>query len=311
MPIMLLFCCQTFKRYFKARRSLRILSIFCAWLVLNPVGMADTGNDQQLVLKAGISANSFPDVSAVDIEVTIKLLVEEIAKNAGFEAEVTAYTDERQMQQDFESGKINFVSASSLILVRDYDNTLFASGIRFVREYKYPDQMLIVGSAKYNSFNELRGKRLVLAQSDPLTELYADYMALKNFKTSYQNSFKVLPPAKVNQLLLKIFFGEADLTVVEFHFYKTALEMNPQLEGKLKILAQLDNIPAAGAFFHKDTPVAFQDKIAQAALSLGAEPRGRQLMDVFKTDRIYRSDLRDLIPAKQLFEARQQLISHR
>lgn len=294
---------------FKVSSYPKKLGILCAWFCINTVCMADIGANEQLILKAGISANSFPDVSAADIEVTIKLLVEEIGKKAGFEAQLTAYTDERAMQQDFESGKINFVAASSLVMARDYDNTLFGSGLRFLRSAEFPEQMLIVGNSHYKDFSELRGKRLVLAQNDPLTEVYMDFMALKNFKKNYQNSFKVLPPAKVNQLLLKVFFGEADVTVVYYHFYKTALEMNPQLQGKLKILAQLDNIPSAGAFFHKNTPVAFQEQIIQQAINLGEQPRGKQLMDIFKSDRIYRSDVRDLIPAKQLLEARQHLLT--
>ena len=288
-------------------RYLKPFGFICIGLGINTVTMAESTVDAQPILKAGVSANSFPDVSAADIEVTIKLLVEEIGRKAGFEAQLTAYTDEQKLQQDFESGKINFVVASSLIMVRDYDNRLFGAGLRFVRGGDNPEQMLIVGNANYQNLSELRGKRIVLAQNDPLAEQYADYMALKTFKQHYQSSFKVLPPTRVNQLLLKIFFGEADLTAVYFSFYNTALDMNPQLQSKLKIFAQLDNIPSSGAFFHKDTPVEFQEKIIQATMTLNDEPRGRQLMEIFKSDRIYRSDARDLEPAKQLFEASRHL----
>ena len=308
MLFIFLFTSQALKHFFKGLNSLSKLGIVCIWFLINPVCIAAIDNNEELMLKAGISAISFPDVSAADIEVTLKLLVEEIAKNAGFDAQLTAYTDEREMQRDFESGKINFVVSSSLIMARDFDNTLFGSGIRFVRESEFPDQMLMVGNSGYKDLNELRGKRIVLAQNDPITELYADYLALKNYKKNYQSSFKVMPAVKVNQLLLQVFFRDADVTVVYYQLFKTALEMNPQLEGKLKIFAQLDNIPPAGAFFHKDVPVAFQDKIIYETIHLADRPRGKQLMDIFKSDRIYRSDASDLIPAKKLYEARQQLL---
>lgn len=288
-------------------KYLKGLSLICIGLGIDSVCMADSAAETQPILKAGVSANSFPDVSAADLEVTIKLLVEEIGRKAGFEAELTAYSDEQKLQHDFESGKINFVVSSSLIMVRDYDINQFGNGVRFIRAGDNPEQLLIVGSANYQNLSDLRGKRIVLAQNDPLAELYADYMALKTFKKHYQSSFKALPPTKVNQLLMKIFFGEAELTAVYFSFYKTALDMNPQLQSKLKIFAQLDNIPSSGAFFHKDTPAAFQEKIIQATLTLGEEARGRQLMDIFKSDRIYPSDARDLVPAKQLLEASQHL----
>lgn len=261
------------------------------------------------MLMVGISAQAFPDVSVADIEVTIKLLAEELGESSGYEVMVTAYTDEKRLQQDFEQGNINFVVTSSLILALEYDQALLTDGFRFMRESEFPDRLLIVGQQRYE-LNEFRGKRVVLAQHDPMNELNMDHFVWKIFKQDYKSSFKVLPPAeKVNQLLLKVFFGEADLTSVYQNFYETALELNPQLRTRLKVLAQMDNVPAAGAFFRKDTQETFREKVILEALHMADKPRGKQLMEMFKCDRIVRSGVEDLMPAKQLFNARQRLAS--
>ncbi|OAI17850.1 hypothetical protein A1359_05610 [Methylomonas lenta] len=288
----------------------RLFLVLMLGLLFTVDGWAESDSDpNKPILMVGISAQSFPDVSVSDIEVTIKLLVAELSKSSGYEAMVTAYTNEKLLQQDFEQGKINFVVTSSLILALEYDQALLADGFRFVRESKFPDQLLIIGQQRYE-LDAFRGKRMLLAKNDPMNELNMDYFAWKTFKQGYKTSFKVLPAAgKVNQLLLKIFFDEADLTSVYQNFYETALDLNPQLRNRLKILAQLDNVPAAGAFFRKDTPEVFKETVILKALHMADKPRGKQLMEMFKCDRIIRSNIEDLIPAKQLFNARQRLVT--
>lgn len=258
-------------------------------------------------LIAGISAQSFPDVSVTDIEVTLKLLAEELGKSSGYNTVVTAYTDDELLRQDFEQGKINFVVASSLILATEYDQTLFADGFRFIRASQFPDQLLIVGQQRYE-LAAFRGKRVLLAQHDPMSELYMDYFAWKTFKQGYKSTFKVLPPSeKVNQLLLQVFFDKADLVGVYQNFYETALELNPQLQSRLKVVSQMDNIPVSGAFFRKDTPLEFREIVINDALNMANKSRGKQLMEMFKCDRILRSGPEDLLPAKKLFDARHRM----
>ena len=293
------------QRQLKLKAGLLLALLMGLFFTVN--GWAELDSDPKPILMIGISAQSFPDVSVSDIEVTIKLLVAELSKSSGYEAIVTAYTNEKVLQQDFEQGKINFVVTSSLILALEYDQALLTDGFRFVRESKFPDQLLIIGQKRY-ALDEFRGKRMLLAKNDPMNALNMDYFAWKTFQQDYKSSFKVLPPAgKVNQLLLKVFFDEADLTSVYQNFYETALDLNPQLQNRLKVLAQLDNVPAAGAFFRKDTPETFKETVILKALHMADKPRGKQLMEMFKCDRIIRSGIDDLQPAKQLFNARQRL----
>jgi ABC-type phosphate/phosphonate transport system substrate-binding protein len=289
----------------KGWRMAATLAVWCLLFYADSRVRADLV--QQPILRAGISAESFPEVSLVDIEVTIKLLAEELGKNSGYDAEVTAYTDEALLKRDFEQGKINFVVASSLTLATEYDQSLFSDGFRFMRASDFPDRLLIVGRSGFR-LAELSGKRVLLAQRDPLGELYMDYFSWATFRRGYRSNFKVLPAvSRVNQLLLKIFFNDADLTCVYQNFYETALELNPQMRSRLTVYAHLDDIPAAGAFFRKDAPAEFREKVIAQARVMGDKPRGKQLMDMFRCDRILRSSSADLIPARHLFDARQRM----
>ncbi len=120
-------------------------------------------------LRVGYDAKSFPDFSLEDLEVSIKLLSEELGKEIGIKTTVTVYEDIKAMRDDFEQGKINFVVASAILLATEFDNQLFADGFRFVRSDNSSDQVLVLSQKKYGKtdLKDFRGKRLALTQYDP------------------------------------------------------------------------------------------------------------------------------------------------
>jgi len=266
----------------------------------------------ELSLRAGFYTQSFPDFSVEDIEVSIKLLSEELGKDAGISTQIIAYQDVDTMRQDFERGKINFVVASSLILATQFDTQQFADGFRFIRNGDATDRLLVLVQKKSGKthLKDFRGKRLALAQHDPMSELYMDFLAWTTFKQGYKASFKEIPRArKAHQLILKLFFDQADITSVYQTTYESAVELNPQLLGQLHILAQIDGIPQGGGLFHKNTPTEFRERIIQLAFDLNANPHGQQLLQLFKGDHAVRSSVADLLPAKKLYDAHQRLVS--
>ncbi len=280
------------------------LVMLCSW---SWYGTAEAA----LSLQIGFHAKSFPDFSVEDVEISVKLLAEELGKEIGVETHVDVYEDIRAMRQDFEQGKINFVVASSILLVKEFNSALFVDGFRFVRISPLSDRVIVLGQIKpgKRTLQDYRGDRLALAQYDPMTDLYLDYVSWLTFKRSYQNSFKLLGrEKKAHQLILKLFFDSADVTCVYQNAYATALEMNPQLEKKLQIIAQTEFMPQGMGLFHRNTPVEFRELVIAEALKLADRPRGQQLLNLFKSERAIRSTYADLDAALKLNTAYQNLI---
>jgi ABC-type phosphate/phosphonate transport system substrate-binding protein len=261
-------------------------------------------------LRTGFYALAFPDLSYEDLEITVKLLTEEIGEKVGIKSTVTVFNDIALMRNAFDKGEINFVAASSLNLANDFDNNLLTDGFKFVPSTE-PDENLIVLTRKnegLDHFKVLHGKRLALVEHNPMADLYLDFLALSNFKIGYEASFReVLREKKAHQIILKLFFGQADVICTYQHSYDLATELNPQLLSKLQIISQLNGIPQGSGLFHKKVPAAFRERVITEALKLGDGERGQQLIHIFKAEKVVRASLADLTRTKQFYSDYQQL----
>ncbi len=257
-------------------------------------------------LRIGFYAESFPEISQEDIRISIKLLSEELGRDAGIDTTVKVYEDIRVMRNDFEQGKINFVISSSLSLVTDFDYQLFADGFRLVASNEAQDQVVVLAQKKSGKtrFKEFKNKRLILGELDPMTELVVDYLAWISFKQGYRSSFKEVPrEKKAHQLILKLFFDQADITCVYNKSYQLAAELNPQIADQLQVIDHIDGIPHGSGLFHIKTPPAFRERVIEQALILATNPRGQQLLQIFKADTVTRITANILLPIKNIHDA--------
>jgi ABC-type phosphate/phosphonate transport system substrate-binding protein len=290
--------------------SLPFLICSLACIMLMTVANAAEDPFASETLRAGFYAKSFPDFSVEDVEVSVKLLSEEIGKEAGVKTIVKVYEDIQSMRQDFENGIINFVVTSSILMVSQFDKNLLSDGFRFIRSAESQNRLLVLGQNKPNKdgFDSYRGQRLVLAQSDPTCELYLDLLSWSDFKQSYSNSFKLIKrEKKAHQLILMLFFNQADVTCVFQNAYDIAIEMNPQLKQKITVLSEIENMPEGMGLFHTNTPVAFRESVIAQALKLQNKPRGRQLLELFKGEQAIRAAVKDLAAALELYNAHRRL----
>ncbi len=289
------------------------LGVWCygAMLLLSCPVWVVAGEDPfaELTFRAGFFIKSFPDFSLEDAEISVKLLAEELGKDVGIKTSVTIYDDIRVMRNDFEQGKINFVVSSTLSLTTDFDQALFADGFRLVVNSDYKDQILVLArKSAQTSFKSLKGKRLVLAKFDPMTDLVIDYLSWKNFKQGYLSSFLQEPrEKKAHQLILKLFFSQADVTCVYFNAYQVAIELNPQLADKLAIVEQIGGVPPGAGLFHVKTPKEFRQRVIEQALKLSDKPRGQQLLQLFNAEQVIQVTVDEFLSVKRLYQDWKQI----
>ena len=114
---------------------------------------------------------------------------------------------------------------------------------------------------------------------------------------SFFASAKTAP--KPQACILPLFFGTVDACLVDEVNLNLAKEMNPQL-GKLRVLARsrpmIESVIAVPS-----EPHPFQKELIDTMLSLQDDPRGRQLLMVFKTDRLVPIQPGDLDSARELW----------
>jgi len=258
----------------------------------------------QQTLRIGFHRPSFHDYSREDLEISVKILTEEMGKELGIETNVTIYEDMKSMNADFEKGTINLIFASPLLIANEVDNSLLADGFKMIPSGGTADRLVILTRKNegLDNFKSLRNKKLGLVENDPTSDLYVNFLSQSNFKKDYQNSLKLMPrEKKSHQVILKLFFGQIDVTCVYENFYQTTAELNPQILDRVQIIEHIDGILQGAGFFHKNVDPAFRERVINAAIKLNTYPRGRQFLEIFKTEEALRAIPSDLTVTKKLF----------
>jgi phosphonate transport system substrate-binding protein len=175
-----------------------------------------------------------------------------------------------------------------------------ARGAREGALYSYV--LLVNPSSAATTIAGLRGKKILVSSRNGLNTgaVWIDVLLGKEKlgrAASFFASIKV--PDKPQACILPLFFGSVDACVVDEVNLSLAKEMNPQL-GQLRVLARsrpmIESVIAMPA-----EPVPFQKVMMDAMLSLHENPRGRQLLLVFKTDRLVPIQPGDLDSGRELW----------
>jgi ABC-type phosphate/phosphonate transport system substrate-binding protein len=159
-----------------------------------------------------------------------------------------------------------------------------------------------------DNFKTLRSKNLGLVENDPAADLYINFLSQSNFKKDYHDTFREMPrEKKSHQVILKLFFGQADVVCVYDNFYQITTELNPQILSKTQIIAHIDGILQGAGFFHKKVDPVFRERVIAEATKLNTSARGRQFLEIFKTDKALRVSPAELAMTMQLYSDYQRL----
>ena len=273
--------------------------------------IAAAPNYQQAKVRSGFYLKAFSDVDRADIEVAMLFWITEIAKKANLSTSNHFYTSIEKMHQDFLQHKINFILASPLPIVKNFDPLLLADGYKVIWDGSAEDTLLVLThkQSKLLQFSELNDKHLSLLMNDPISQMYVDMLALENFGKKPNQIFNKVSGSKTsNQLILNLFFRKTDVIFVYEKFYKLAIELNPQIKKDTQIISSLTNIPRALGYFHKDVDPVLMNIVLSEVEKLHHYAKGQQLLEIFHADKAIRSSIADLHSTQQLIKRYQNLI---
>jgi ABC-type phosphate/phosphonate transport system substrate-binding protein len=171
---------------------------------------------------------------------------------------------------------------------------------RGVAPYSY--LLLVSPSSPATTIADLRGKTVLAASrgGSNTARVWLEVLLSKENlgrSASFFASLKV--PQKGQECILSLFFGKVDACAVDEVTLNLAKELNPQL-GQLKVLAR--SRPMVGSVIATPVePTPHKDELIGAALALHNDPNGRQLLQLFKTERVVRLQPGDLDSARELF----------
>lgn len=121
---------------------------------------------------------------------------------------------------------------------------------------------------------------------------------------SKASTIKILETKQTeNQTLLKIFFNKNGLAVIREGFFLTACEMNPQLKQSMIILGESPNFVNYFLAQRKGVDPTIHSEIVKEAIKLPETIEGKQILNIMKTEKVFKVTERDFNEVKTLYNS--------
>lgn len=269
---------------------------------------ADSSGLRHMLFRWVASSKIFNNVNRDDARAALKVLSDIVPQQRGYgiDSTVNIVNTLAEIRHRLQSHSVELLTLGARDYLELESSNLIVPVLTDSRtpqggpQYSY---VLLVGpSSGATSMASLRGNNiLVSARGNGETGMAWLEVLLGKEKLGRSASFfaSAKMAAKPQACILPLFFGAVDACVVDEINLNLAREMNPQL-GKLRVLARsrpmIENVTGVPT-----EPNPLQKDAIDTLLSLHQDLRGRQLLMVFKTDRLVPIQPGDLDSARELW----------
>ncbi len=275
--------------------NLKHLKLVLIMLALCKPAYAEDNSPKDGRLAMGFYVSSISEqANRADIEVSLNfwakdLLTAEAKKMNIFvgTSGATLFDRIEDLELAFARGELDMIVAPPLLIARYFKREMLADGFMGVLADKKTDYLLLVARTdkNINSAKDLRGKRLVMQESDELAEMFLDTEVLKALKQGYKNiGLTIQHQKKSNRIVLDVYFDKADSAVTYKSTYDITSELNPDIKNKVKILAEYPVRSKNFSYFRSDYP--FLKQLTDVSVNFNRSARAQQILEVFKTPEI-------------------------
>ena len=239
--------------------------------------------------------NSMSNYSKKDLKIAMNIWLKDISKKAGYDANMFFYDDPNDAVIDLKNNKIDYVSAFPLVFVKYFDLSLLDNAFSGGPENMKNTIFVILSNIKINKFKDLNNPKIGIQVNDEIMHMYIK-LKLNN------NNINIKEYSKRSKIVLDLFFNKIDLAIVPLRNFILAKELNPQISRKVKILERTNINATNFSFYRKSLHKDIQKDIYKEAKKIYSSKKGKQMMLIYKADKIIETKLKDLKPVKELYD---------
>ena len=252
------------------------------------------------------SSTLFSSVNRNDALAAIKVWMEFIGRKRGFllETKAVVFDSLAEAEKEIHENSVDLVILDTVQYLKSAQAwNLDPQFIPGDQDAKIPDDYVVVVRRDRNlkSLANLRGKSVIFYKlGSDWGRLWMDVTLGEEGLGSVGNFFGLISESsKPSSLILPVFFGKTDAAVVRRWSLNTMSELNPQLAIQLQVLTNSPILPEAIACVHRDFKV-FKEDLLQGMAELHNEPKGQQMLLLFKAKKMERFKPESLDSAREL-----------
>lgn len=225
------------------------------------------------------------DLNRLDVRTALEVWAEELTRKFQVPTEIGFYNDIEVLRRDFDAGKVNFVIADAMTFVRHFGEDELAEG--FTAKLPTDASLMLLAKPGAGGRIDLAGKRVARIEGDEISNTYLETLCLRQYGRDCAAVLgSVVPVASNHRAMTRLFFNQVDLALVNRHGLETAKEMNPQLGKAGEMVSQMYFETFFFGFFSQKVSPAFRKFALRTIPEVHEHPRGQQLLDIFRTDRL-------------------------
>ncbi len=257
-------------------------------------------------IHVAFSGGLFVDVNTTDALAATRVWARAIAQKKGFEIEDPYILEDTSTASEaFRDQRIDIAA----ILTREYleirDKVTLTPYFAAKRNGRVQQDCLLVVHAQsgINRIEDLAGKDILIFASmeGSLGRVWLENILLEKGFASCEKYFRhVTLLQKVSRTVLPVYFRQADACLVTRYGYETMAELNPQLKSQLKVVAVSPAFMSAVICARANFESPYKQMVLDALRTLHLDPKGQQLLMLFKIDESYPYDPSYLESARQI-----------
>lgn len=271
-------------------------AIFVCALVLftatnGPVTVAEDG----LIvaeLNIGFPTTSFSTLNATDARAALQIWIDEVGRSRGFklQGETTIFSNTAALYQKIREDRLDLVIINAWDYLEIIEEQLLRPLFIPAGQEAVLDHYLLLTryDRKVSTLADLRGADIALLHATgtnyarPWLDTQIGDQGLGPIEAFFGS---VTVADKISSAVLPVFFGKLDACVVDRSGFDTMRGMNPQLGRQLTALAVSPPLMETVICMHVHGH-EYESEVVEALGELDLEPRGKQILMVFKIDRL-------------------------
>ncbi len=289
------------------RHSYIFAVTFGSLLAVMPLDLLHAQSKGDYLMRTGFPLNALNNVDVRDARVAAKHLLKEIVEDYGVRYTTEVLEVEEDFYRKLAANQYDFF----IIFAYDYIRLREEYPMRPVlvgqhSETELLQEYLLITKSEIKSIADLSDKRLLIQRgAGKLPMLWLEETCADQGHNIAEGFFKEVEEANnVSQAILPVFFGKAQACLVSRGGFETMNELNPQIGNRLRIHLRSKPFLTSILCFRPEYVEKEPGLLVREGLKLNEQPKGQQLLTLFRTKRLHKFDPKYLESVAELLQAR-------